>query len=179
MAGFGMACDVVIALAFLDPSEDGVVGSPGAPDEIGERQGDGDADPLQDAEDDHADRGGGGEEELAAPDLEQPAHLLGVEELDCGADDDGGQRDVGQMVQESAGEREHRDDEQRSGHAHELALSTRWRGQPRCGSCSRSLGTPGTDLSPRWSLRERRSRGWDRQVPHLPRPSTSTAASSR
>ena len=57
LPGVGMRADAVPARRALEPAQDGAVGPPVAPEEQQDRQGDGDDDALQDAEQHHPERG--------------------------------------------------------------------------------------------------------------------------
>ena len=89
-----------------DAPEDRVVraGHPG--EQVNDRQADGEQDPVEDVEEQHADAGGGGQQELAAAEGRQPAKPGHIDEPHCGVDDDGPQRRRGKPCEQGPQEQQ-------------------------------------------------------------------------
>ena len=95
--GVVVARDVGPASERVDPAEDGVVGAGAAADDVDHRQAHGEDDRFQDAGEDHADGGDGGDRELDPVGVGQLAPDGRLDQADRGGDDDRAEHRLGQV----------------------------------------------------------------------------------
>ena len=108
-AGIGIVGDIVHPRDPRNPPEDALVGPGEAVEHLQQAQGDREEHALQDADDDGAQHGDDGEEELATPEGPQPFEVGDRHELPGGIEHHRAQRGRRQTCHEGAGEEQHRD----------------------------------------------------------------------
>ena len=125
LLGVRVAQDVVVAADAGTLAEHRRVRRPGTLEDVDRREGDGDDDPLEDADERHAERAGEGKDEFGPPNVVEPAQLGDVEQADRRRDDDGREDRLGHRLDEARRNEQHQQHERGGDEAGQLRLRPR------------------------------------------------------